>query len=85
MTLSANRNLKELVLRALTLLLILAGLGGLYFAAFYYWLSFGPPTPEPKEFYKIRAWLALAVAVCFFLWAAIVIWRQRRGKHERAS
>jgi hypothetical protein len=52
------------VIRALTLLLVLAGLTGLCFAAINYWLSSG--------------WrLALVFAVCSF-WAAATLVRRRR-------
>lgn len=72
--------LGEVAIRALTVLLILAALGGFYLAAFNYWLSFGPPTPQPKDVYATRAWLALIAALGFSIGAVIVIWRRRRSK-----
>ena len=51
----ARMKLRELALLGLALLLTLGALAWLAIAAFHFWMSSGPPIPQPKEVFAARA------------------------------
>jgi hypothetical protein len=70
----------RLALLGLAVLLILGMLGSLAVAGFHFWMSSGPPIPQPRDQFAVRAWIDLAMSAAFALGAGIVIWlRVQRG------
>jgi hypothetical protein len=66
-------------LLALAILLILGTLAWLGIAAFHFWMSSGPPVPQPKDVFAERALIDLAVAAVFAIAAGAALWfRPRR-------
>ena len=67
------------VLIALAALLILGALAWLAIAAFHFWMSSGPPVPQPRDVFFTRAWIDLAVAIVLGIAAAFAL-RYRRAR-----
>ena len=67
------------VLIALAALLILGALAWLAVAAFHFWVSSGPPVPQPRDVFFTRAWIDLAVAIVLGIGAAFAL-RYRRAR-----
>ena len=67
------------VLIALAALLILGALAWLAIAAFHFWMSSGPPVPQPRDVFFTRAWIDLAVAIVLGIGAAFAL-RYRRAR-----
>jgi len=67
----------RVVLLVLALLLILGTLALLGVSALHFWMSSGPPIPQPKDVFFERAWIDLGAAVIFAIGAAIAL-RARR-------
>jgi hypothetical protein len=65
---------------ALAVLLALAALAALGVAVFHFWMSSGPPIPQPKNVFFERAWIDLAAAVIFTLGASAALWVRARRK-----
>jgi hypothetical protein len=65
---------------ALAVLLALAALAALGVAVFHFWMSSGPPIPQPKNVFFERAWIDLAAAVIFTLGASAALWLRARRK-----
>jgi hypothetical protein len=64
----------------LAVLLILGALAWLGIAAFHFWMSSGPPIPQPKDAFAQRALIDLAVAAGFAVAAGAALWfRPRRS------
>jgi hypothetical protein len=62
------------------ILLILGALAWLAIAAFHFWMSSGPPVPQPKDVFAERALIDLAVAAAFAIAAGAALWfRPRRS------
>ena len=68
---------RELALLGLAALLFLGALAGLAIAAFHFWMSSGPPVPQPREVFATRGWIDLGVALILGL-AACAALRFRR-------
>jgi hypothetical protein len=69
----------RLALLALAMLLTLGALAALGVAVFHFWMSSGPPIPQPKDVFFDRAWIDLATAVIFTL-ACAALWVRARRK-----
>lgn len=72
----------RLALLGLALLLVLGALAWLAIAAFHFWMSAGPPVPQPRDLFVTRAWIDLGVALVLAVAAAAALWlraRTRRG------
>jgi len=76
----ARMKLRELALLGLALLLILGALAWLAIAAFHFWMSSGPPIPQPKEVFAARAWIDLGVAAVLAVAAGAAIWFRARTR-----
>ena len=74
----ARMKLREFVPLSLALLLILGALAWLAIAAFHFWMSSGPPIPQPKDVFAERAWIDLAVAAVLAIAAAATFWLRTR-------
>jgi len=70
---------RGVVLLSLAALLILGALAWLAIAAFHFWMSSGPPVPQPRDVFFRRAWIDLAVAVVLGIGAAFAL-RYRRQR-----
>jgi hypothetical protein len=70
----------RLAMLALAMLLALAALAALGVAVFHFWMSSGPPIPQPKNVFFERAWIDLAAAVIFTLGASAALWLRARRK-----
>jgi hypothetical protein len=70
----------RLALLALAVLLILAALAALGVAVFHFWMSSGPPIPQPRDVFSGRAWIDLAAAVMFTIGASAALWVRARRK-----
>ena len=68
---------RGLVLLVLAALLILGALAWLAIAAFHFWVSSGPPVPQPRDVFFTRAWIDLGVALVLGIAAAFAL-RYRR-------
>ena len=60
-------------------LLVLGALAWLAIAAFHFWMSSGPPVPQPRDVFFTRAWIDLGVAVVLGIAAAFAL-RYRRAR-----
>jgi hypothetical protein len=73
----------RLAILGVAVLLILGALAWLAIAAFHFWMSSGPPIPQPKDVYATRALIDLAVAAGFAVAAAAALWfRASRRIHD---
>jgi len=70
---------RGLVFVGLAALLILGALAWLAIAAFHFWMSSGPPLPQPRDVFFTRAWIDLGVAVVLGVGAAFAL-RYRRAR-----
>ena len=70
---------RGLVLAGLAALLILGALAWLAIAVFHFWMSSGPPVPQPRDVFFTRAWIDLGVAVVLGVAAAFAL-RYRRHR-----
>lgn len=70
---------RGLVLAGLAALLILGALAWLAIAAFHFWMSSGPPVPQPRDVFFTRAWIDLGVALVLAIAAAFAL-RYRRAQ-----
>ena len=70
---------RGLVFAALAALLILGALAWLAIAVFHFWMSSGPPVPQPRDVFFTRAWIDLAVAAVLAVAAAFAL-RYRRPR-----
>ncbi|HYR34785.1 MAG TPA: hypothetical protein VEQ87_10880 [Burkholderiales bacterium] len=61
-------------LLALAVLLILGALAALGVALFHFWMSSGPPIPQPKDVFFERAWIDLAASAMFAIGASAALW-----------
>ena len=68
---------RGLFLVGLAALLILGALAWVAIAAFHFWMSSGPPVPQPRDVFFTRAWIDLGVAVVLGVAAAFAL-RYRR-------
>jgi len=68
---------RGLFLVGLAALLILGALAWLAIAVFHFWMSSGPPVPQPRDVFFTRAWIDLGVAVVLGVAAAFAL-RYRR-------
>jgi hypothetical protein len=64
-------------LLGVAVLLILGALAWVAIAAFHFWMSSGPPIPQPKDVFAQRAWIDLVAAAIFALAAAATLWLRR--------
>ena len=72
-------NARGLVFAGLAALLILGALAWLAIAALHFWMSSGPPVPQPRDVFFTRAWIDLGVAVVLGIGAAFAL-RYRRAR-----
>ena len=70
---------RGLIYLGLAALLILGALAWLAIAAFHFWMSSGPPVPQPRDVFFTRAWIDLGVAVVLGIAAAFAL-RYRRQR-----
>ncbi|HYL91069.1 MAG TPA: hypothetical protein VEU32_20125 [Burkholderiales bacterium] len=70
---------RGLVLLGLGALLILGALAWVAIAVFHFWMSSGPPVPQPREAFFTRAWIDLGVALVLGIAAAFAL-RYRRPR-----
>ena len=70
---------RELAFLGLAALLFLGALAWLAIAAFHFWMSSGPPVPQPRDVFATRGWIDLGVALVLGLaaWAALRLRRIR--------
>ena len=68
---------RGLYLVGLAALLILGALAWVAIAAFHFWMSSGPPVPQPRDVFFTRAWIDLGVALVLGVAAAFAL-RYRR-------
>jgi len=76
----ARMKLRELTILGVAILLILGALAWLAIAAFHFWMSSGPPVPQPKDVFAERAWIDLGVAAIFAIAAAAALWCRPRAR-----
>ncbi len=69
---------REWALLGLATLLILGALAWVAIAAFHFWMSSGPPVPQPRDVFFTRGWIDLGVALVLAIAAAITL-RSRRA------
>jgi len=72
-------NARGLAYLGLTALLSLGALAWLAIAVFHFWMSSGPPVPQPRDVFFTRAWIDLAVAVVLGIGGAFAL-RYRRQR-----
>ncbi|MBV9191507.1 MAG: hypothetical protein JO292_00900 [Betaproteobacteria bacterium] len=70
---------RGLLLVGLAALLSLGALAWLGIAVFHFWMSSGPPVPQPRDVFFTRALIDLAVAVVLGIGAAFAL-RYRRAR-----
>ena len=70
---------REPALLGLAALLILGALAWVAIAVFHFWMSSGPPVPQPRDVFFTRAWIDLGVALALGL-AAVFALRYRRPR-----
>ena len=70
---------RGLVILGLAALLILGALAWAAIAVFHFWMSSGPPVPQPREVFFTRAWIDLGVALVLGI-AAVFALRYRRPR-----
>ena len=70
---------RGLLLIVLAALLMLGALAWLAIAVFHFWMSSGPPVPQPRDVFFTRAWIDLAVALVLAIAAAFAL-RYRRAR-----
>jgi len=70
---------RRLVLLGLAALLILGAAAWLAIAVFHFWMSSGPPVPQPRDVFFTRAWIDLGVAAVLGVAAAFAL-RYRRHR-----
>ena len=70
---------RGLVFAGLAALLILGAAAWLAIAAFHFWMSSGPPVPQPRDVFFTRAWIDLGVALVLAIGAAFAL-RYRRAQ-----
>ena len=70
---------RGLLLLTLAALLILGALAWVAIAAFHFWMSSGPPVPQPRDVFFTRAWIDLGVALVLGAGAAFAL-RYRRAR-----
>ncbi len=70
---------RELAFLGLAALLILGAAAWVAIAVFHFWMSSGPPVPQPRDAFFTRAWIDLAVAVVLGIAAAFAL-RYRRSR-----
>jgi len=70
---------RGLVYLGLAVLLILGALAWLAIAVFHFWMSSGPPVPQPRDVFFTRAWIDLGVALVLGAGAAFAL-RYRRAR-----
>ena len=70
---------RGLVFVGLAALLIVGALAWLAIAVFHFWMSSGPPVPQPRDVFFTRAWIDLAVAIALGIGAAFAL-RYRRAR-----
>ena len=70
---------RGLVFAGLAALLILGAAAWLAIAAFHFWMSSGPPVPQPRDVFFTRAWIDLGVALALAIGAAFAL-RYRRAQ-----
>jgi hypothetical protein len=70
---------RELAFLGLAALLILGALAWLGIAAFHFWMSSGPPVPQPRDVFATRGVIDLVVALVLGggAWAALRFRRRR--------
>lgn len=56
-------NARGVILLGLAALLILGALAWVAIAVFHFWMSSGPPVPQPRDVFFTRAWIDLGVAL----------------------
>jgi hypothetical protein len=64
---------RELAFLGLAALLILGALAWLGIAAFHFWMSSGPPVPQPRDVFATRGWIDLGVALVLGLAAGAAL------------
>jgi len=67
-------------LLAVAVLLVLGALASLGVAGFHFWMSSGPPIPQPRDVFFQRAWIDLAAAAMFSVGATVALWARARRK-----
>ena len=70
---------RGLLLVGLAVLLILGAAAWLGIAVFHFWMSSGPPVPQPRDVFFTRAWIDLGVALVLGIGAAFAL-RYRRAR-----
>ena len=70
---------RGLALIGLAALLILGALAWLAVAVFHFWMSSGPPVPQPRDVFFTRAWIDLGVALVLAIGAVFAL-RYRRAR-----
>lgn len=69
---------RGILLAGLGVLLILGALAWLGIGVFHFWMSSGPPVPQPRDVFFTRAWIDLGVAAVLAV-AAVFALRYRRA------
>ncbi len=72
-------NARGVILLGLAALLILGALAWVAIAVFHFWMSSGPPVPQPRDVFFTRAWIDLGVALVLGI-AAFFALRYRRPR-----
>ena len=70
---------RGLLFVGLGVLLILGAAASLAIAVFHFWMSSGPPVPQPRDVFFTRAWIDLGVAAVLAV-AAVFALRYRRAR-----
>ena len=69
---------RGLFLVGLAALLILGALAWVAIAAFHFWMSSGPPIPQPRDVFAERALIDLGVAAVLAVAAGAAFWFRAR-------
>lgn len=73
----------RLAILGVAILLALGALAWLAIAAFHFWMSSGPPVPQPRDVFATRGWIDLGVALVLAIAAAAAFWfRQIRSTNR---
>ena len=64
----------RLVLAAAAVLLLVGAGAWIGIAALHFWMSSGPPIPQPRDVFFERAWIDLGVAAVFAILAGAALW-----------